>query len=362
MFRNAVLWALASAAIIPAAAAHPGGGGGPPAGVGSSGNAGGLGGGLGNLGVGGGFGAMNGIGQTMRDQGRLNSQGPANASATGIAHADQNSVLSGTTATTTVTSGALSGLTTGTTLYSNGTAVGTVQQIRTTGHGSVAVLIIKGTNGGFYAVPASKLTLSGGALSTTARLAGINTSTSTNTAMSNQARMNSMGPMHASATGLAHANRHSVLYGAPTTTSTSVATSSQWRANSQGPTHASATGNAHASSHSVLYGATANSTSKGGRRLNSQGPTYASATGIAHANSHSVLSGASVSTLSGVSVGMPLISNGAQVGTIYRIVTAKGMITRVFVQGTNGRIYSLAPRTLTSAGGSVTTSVALRGI
>ena len=82
-------------------------------------------------------------------------------------------MLAGTTATATVTRGPLVGLTTGTTLLSNGTAVGTVQQIRTTGNGSVAVVVVKGTNGGLYAVPANKLTFSGGTLSTTARFNGI---------------------------------------------------------------------------------------------------------------------------------------------------------------------------------------------
>jgi len=96
---------------------------------------------------------MGDIGSTMRDQARMNSQGPAHASPTGIANANANSVLAGTTATRTVTSGPLVGLTTGTTLFSNGTAVGTVQQIRTTGNGSVALLVVKGTNGGLYAVP-----------------------------------------------------------------------------------------------------------------------------------------------------------------------------------------------------------------
>ena len=86
---------------------------------------------------------------------------------------------------------------------------GTVQQIRTTGNGSVAVVIVRGTNGGFYAVPASKLNLSGGTLSTTSRLAGVNSSTTL--AANSQARLNSQGPMHASPTGIAHASPNSVL-------------------------------------------------------------------------------------------------------------------------------------------------------
>jgi sporulation protein YlmC with PRC-barrel domain len=228
MFRKAILCGLATAAMIPTIAAAQGrgggGGGGPPAGVGGGmGNAGGLGGGMG-AGMGGGIGNAGGMGNSFgiqtRDASRINSQGPNYASPTGIAHANQNSVLAGTNTTTTtssrlstmfpgthttttVTSGTLSGLTTGMTLTSNGTAVGTVQQIRTTGNGSVSVVIVQGTNGGFYAVPANKLNLSGGTLTTTARLNGINGSS--------QARLNSQGPLHASTTGIAHANSHSVL-------------------------------------------------------------------------------------------------------------------------------------------------------
>lgn len=280
-----ILVAFAAASLIPSAvlAQHgPGGAmGGPPSGMGGPGNAGGFGpGGPRGMGMGG----INGIGSTMGDMGRLNSQGPANASQTGIDHANQNSVLAGTTSTRTATSGPLAGLTTGTTLYSNGTAVGTVQQIRVTGRNTVAMVVIKGSNGGLYAVPANKLTYTGGMLSTTVRLAGVNTSSTARTGMSSQAR------------------------------------------------------------------------------LNSQGPAHASATGIAKANAHSVLASGSTTALTGVSVGMPLFSNGTQVGTVYRVVTANGVITRVLVQGTNGRIYSLAPNTLTAAGGSVTTTATLRGI
>jgi hypothetical protein len=71
--------------------------------------------------------------------------------------------------------------------------------------------VVKGTNGGLYAVPANKLSLSGGMLSTTARFNGINNSTSF--AASSQGRVNSQGLAHASATGIAHASAHSVLAG-----------------------------------------------------------------------------------------------------------------------------------------------------
>ena len=295
MFRKVLLCALASAAMIPTAAlAQRGGGGGgggggmggPPAGMGGPGNSGGFGsGGMGNGGFGnGGFGngGMSDVGASMRDQGRLNSQGLAHASQTGIDHANTNSVLAGTTATRIVTRGPLVGLTAGTTLFSGGTAVGTVQQIRTTGNGSVAVVVVKGTNGGLYAVPANKLSFSGGSLSTTMRLAGINTSADVE--RSNQARLNSQGPAHASSTGIAHANSRSVLATGTTTPPASV------------------------------------------------------------------------------SVGMPLFSNGTQLGTVVRVVTANGVVTRVLVQGTSGRIFSLAPGTLTASGGTLTTTALIHGI
>jgi sporulation protein YlmC with PRC-barrel domain len=220
MLRRTILCVLASAAMIPGIAAAQGRGGG--AGGMGMGNAGGMGGGMGNagglgggmgggLGNAGGLGGMNNMGITTRDASRINSQGPEHASATGIAHANSNSVLAGTSSTTRVTTGALSGLTTGMTLMSNGTAVGTVQQIRTTGTGSVAVVIVKGTNGALFAIPASKLTLSGGVLSTSARLAGINSTTTT--AFNNPAVGHSQALTHASPTGIAHANFHSVLAG-----------------------------------------------------------------------------------------------------------------------------------------------------
>jgi hypothetical protein len=347
MMRNVILCALASAAMIPGlAAAHPGGGNGGGGGGGGEGRGGLMGGGgggsgmdagsrgmgglggIGDVGMRGGRSAQsNDIGVENREASRINSQALQHASQTGIDHANQNSVLAGTTATRTVMSGTLSGLTSGMTLFSNGTAVGTVQQIRTRGNGSVAVVLVQGTNGGVYAVPASKLSLNGGTLTTTSRFNGINASS--NLAMSSQARQYSQGPAHASATGIAHANSHSVLYGATTTTASTGVTTTSTGTN---------------------------------RRLYSQGPAHASAIGIAHANPHSVLAGTAPSTLTGVSVGMPLFSNGTQVGTVTRVVTANGVITRVLVQGTNGRTYSLSPTTLTASGGSLTTSTSLHGL
>jgi hypothetical protein len=162
---------------------------------------------------------------------RMNSMGPANASPNGIAHANSNSVLGdGTTTTTTranarakldaafpgtkgkakVTSGSLSGLSAGTTLLSNGTAVGTVEQIRTSNDGTARVVLVQTANGRLFPIPANKLTYANGTLTTTARLNGVNGGV---TAGTNPAIGIVQGPMHASTTGTAHASEHSVLAG-----------------------------------------------------------------------------------------------------------------------------------------------------
>ena len=233
MSRTTLLCALASASMIPAAAAaHPGNGHGGGEGRGGlMSNAGGATeagaaanrgmGGLGGIGDGavrgGGSTAASSVGVENRDASRINSQvlerpSPSNAQGeqkSAGAGLSGGTELAGKASAGVVTSGSLSGLTTGTTLFSNRTAVGTVQQIRTSGNGSVAVVVVKGTNGALFAVPASKLSLSGGTLSTSARLNGINA----NLAGGSQARVNSQGPFHASATGIAHANAHSVHAG-----------------------------------------------------------------------------------------------------------------------------------------------------
>jgi hypothetical protein len=182
MSRQLILTALSSAAILcggQALAQHgPGGGGGaggPPSGAGGMGNAGGFGQG-GPMGMGN-AGGTNDFGIMTRDNARLNSQGPANASATGIAHANENSVLAGTTPTNRVKNGALAGATTGMSVMSNGMVVGTVQQIRLAGNGSVALVLVKTSDGRIFPVPANKLTLSGTMLTTTARFNGINAHT-----------------------------------------------------------------------------------------------------------------------------------------------------------------------------------------
>jgi hypothetical protein len=221
MLRNILTAALASAAVaiaVPALAAPGGGGGG-------EGHGGGIGGGLGNAGMGAPGGMSNGLGNAM-DHANMNSslnngtftnpatgisQGPNHASANGTANANWHSVLAGTGSTAKVTSGTFAGLTTGMTIFSNGTAIGTVQQIRTTSNGAVVAVVVKASNGGMYQIPVRDLMFANGMLSTTARLAGLNvgnTGTFTNPAI-----RHSQGPMHASTTGIAHANWHSVLAG-----------------------------------------------------------------------------------------------------------------------------------------------------
>jgi len=285
MHRKLILTALASAAILcsgqAVAAGGPGGGG--SHGGGGMGNMGGGLGNMGNMGQGLGRGDVGGVGAgaMTRDDARINSQGLDHASATGIANANANSVLAGTTATNRVTSGALAGVTAGMAVFFNGMQVGTVEQIRLAGNGNVALVLVKASNGAVFPVPAAKLSLVNGVLSTTARFHGVDD-----------------GAMQAQASG----------------------------------------------------------------RINSQGPFHASATGIAHANQRSVLSGASTVALTGVSVGMPVFENGVQVGTVTRVITANGMIRRVLVQGTNGRTFSLSPNVLTASGGTLTTSVRLRGM
>lgn len=221
MFNKMLMAAMASTIIASSPLlAAPGGGGGGNGGGGGGGHgaAGGAGGNAG--GNAGGSAAMGGGPAGAALDARMNSMGLENASPTGIEHANPNSALGTGTSTNTavsmdrmfpgtrssahVNSGSLTGLSTGMTLTSNGTTVGTVQQIRTSSDGTVRVVVVQGTNGRMFAIPANKLSLVNGALTTTARLNGINGGT-------NQALAHSQGPMHASPTGIAHANSHSVL-------------------------------------------------------------------------------------------------------------------------------------------------------
>lgn len=164
MVRKTLLWALASAALIPAGALAqhgPGGSHGPPGGMGNMGNS-----GMGNAGIGGmGNAGAGGIGALTRDDARINSQGPANASATGIAHANGNSVLAGPSGATNLT-----GVTTGMAVLQNGIEVGTVQRVITNHQGVVVRVLVRGMNGQLFSLAPSSLMLSGTTLTTTAML------------------------------------------------------------------------------------------------------------------------------------------------------------------------------------------------
>jgi hypothetical protein len=225
MFRTILMSAVAATALAAAPAVAQHGPGGAHGNGGSHGNAGGS---AAGASLGGGSPASAAL------DARMNSMGPENASPTGIEHANANSVL-GTSATTStrtrghadvdaafpgtkrekhVNSGSLAGLSAGTTLMSNGTAVGTVQQIRTSADGTPRVVIVQSTDGRLFPIPANKLSYANGMLTTTARLNGINGGVAART---NPATGVSQGPVHASATGVAHANQHSVLAGGSVT-------------------------------------------------------------------------------------------------------------------------------------------------
>ena len=150
----------------------PGGGGGPPGGVGGppsgmpgAGNAGGF-------GIGGPFGMGNApigspgnmMGITTRDSARLNSQGPMHASPTGIAHANQNSVLAGAS----VVAGPLTGLSVGSTIFDvNGMPVGTVERIVPSSNRFVSNVLVRGTDGRIYPLSPISLSLNGSLWTTT---------------------------------------------------------------------------------------------------------------------------------------------------------------------------------------------------
>jgi hypothetical protein len=97
------------------------------------------------------------------------SQGPANASPTGISHANQNSVL----ARGAVSGTSLTGLTTGLTVQNSaGTAVGTVSRVITGSDGSIRAVVVTGTNGQTYRLAPSTLSISGNVVTTTSTTVG----------------------------------------------------------------------------------------------------------------------------------------------------------------------------------------------
>ena len=90
---------------------------------------------------------------------RAKSKGPAHASATGIAKANHNSVLHGST----VATGPLAGLAIGSTVMdSNGNVIGTVRRILVSSDGTVRKVLVKSANGSrTIPLSASALGLSG---------------------------------------------------------------------------------------------------------------------------------------------------------------------------------------------------------
>lgn len=235
---------VASLAIITAAPALAGPGGGH-----------GGGGAMGNMG--GGMGAQ-GMGQTMRDTGRLNSQGAAHANPRALERANENSVLNsagtGNTATrirgrsdlesTTGTripegldarsapksrAGAradvsvnamgnvkLTGVTDGMTVVdSTGTTIGTVAGVTAKGNGSARIVQVTLNDGTMILLSARSLSLNDGVLTTNSMVS---------TANASNRRVNSQGPAHASIQGLTRASPKSVLAGAGVTTLTGLAT------------------------------------------------------------------------------------------------------------------------------------------
>ena len=110
------------------------------------------------------MGPTTGTDTTSSGQGRVNSQGPANASPTGVAHANEHSVL----ASGSVASDTLPGLTTGLTVQSStGTSLGTVSKIVTGKDGSIRQVYVTTSTGQTIKLPANSLTISGGVVTTT---------------------------------------------------------------------------------------------------------------------------------------------------------------------------------------------------
>lgn len=138
-------------------------------------------------------GNMSDMESDIRNSDRNNGAGDETSAATRIGRATRNGIspataralnemFPNTKATARINSGSFAGLRAGMLLWSSGSPVGMVEQVRTAEDGSVSVVIVENEKGGFYGVPAEKLSLSGGALSTTMRVAGAS-APATDTAM-----------------------------------------------------------------------------------------------------------------------------------------------------------------------------------
>lgn len=102
-------------------------------------------------------------------QATTRSQGPANASPTGIANASDNSVL----ARGAVAASQLQGLNTGLTVKtSGGVTLGTVTQVITGPNDTIRAIVVTSADGQTYTLQANTLSLSGGMVTTTASVGG----------------------------------------------------------------------------------------------------------------------------------------------------------------------------------------------
>lgn len=189
MFHKSLLAVVASAAVlsaVPALAQGKGGGGGqggPPPGAGSQG-------GMNSQGPANASptGIMNAspnsvlstvppttttptadVNASSKSQATTNSQGPSHASPTGISHANQNSVL----ARGAVQSITLAGLATGLAVNnSSGTQVGTVSRVITGPNNTIRAVVVTTTSGKTVTLSPSTLTISGSVVTTTSTTVG----------------------------------------------------------------------------------------------------------------------------------------------------------------------------------------------
>jgi hypothetical protein len=190
--RKTLMAAAASAALIaagPAFAQHHGGGGGPPAGAGPAGNPGSMAGmhsqgpmnasptGIGNASTNsvlnsGGTSATR-INTTANfssnSPAAQNSQALQHASPTAIAHASENSVLArGSTATT-----SLNGLATNMTVQNSTGTIGTISQIiYGPSNTTIRAVVVTSPSGQTYTLPANTLTINGTTVTTTSTIGG----------------------------------------------------------------------------------------------------------------------------------------------------------------------------------------------
>ena len=106
---------------------------------------------------------------STKSQATVHSQGPANASPTGIAHANSNSVL----ARGAVASSTLPGLTSGLVVNNTGgTQVGTVTKVITGPNNTIRAVVVTSTSGKTYTLPPSAISISGNVVTTTSTSIG----------------------------------------------------------------------------------------------------------------------------------------------------------------------------------------------